>query len=129
MAFRVFSPSSLAIQLAETVRKIRKFLQGVQGAPDAVTRLIEALDDLHGNLNHSKLLVDRLSTTGDSSGSLVALTALEGCRTRVERLGRLGYATAANAEDMGCLEFSVRRKFKITRARYETLQLYCSTQL
>ena len=86
----VFAVVSLAIQLAETVRKIRKFLQGAQGAPDAVTRLIEALDDLHGNLNHAKFLVDQLSTTRDSSGSLVALTnALEGCRTRVERLGRL----------------------------------------
>lgn len=54
-----FAVVSLAIQLANTVQQVSKFLRNVQEGPREVIKLIEILDQLHGTLDHVRQLIEQ----------------------------------------------------------------------
>lgn len=72
------------------MRQISKFLRRVKGAPVEVVRLADNVDQLQGNLNHAKLLIDQQSAASGVPASLEALmSALEHCKARVRWLDEL----------------------------------------
>lgn len=82
-----FAVVSLAIQLLESVQKIRRFLHSVQDAPEEVRNLAESLDLLHEQLDQTRLLVQQQDGLTDHLGTAAPLTnALANCKTKVERL-------------------------------------------
>lgn len=54
-----FDVISLVIQLVETVRDVRRFLQSVSEAPGALKRLIDQLEQLELILESIKSIVER----------------------------------------------------------------------
>lgn len=54
-----FAVVSLAIQLVETGEKISKFLSSVRDAPNEVTKLNQALDQLNSTLKQVSYLLEQ----------------------------------------------------------------------
>ncbi|KAE9365956.1 hypothetical protein N431DRAFT_385949 [Stipitochalara longipes BDJ] len=80
---------SLAIQLVDSVREIRRFLRDVSEAPKELKRLIDLLEQLELILENIAALVDRqkqgaAQTDIDLSGSI--LRAMETCESKLKML-------------------------------------------
>lgn len=81
---------SLAIQLADTVQRISKFLKNVQDAPKEVFRLIETLDELQDTFDNVRQLIDQQFVILRLPGSPVFITkAMENCEKQIQALETL----------------------------------------
>ena len=82
-----FAVISLAIQLAETGKKISTFITNVQDAPSEVVRLGQVLDQLSGTLKQVSHLLEQQYLVLRLPGSPVFITnALENCEKRIKGL-------------------------------------------
>ncbi|KAF7506410.1 hypothetical protein GJ744_011764 [Endocarpon pusillum] len=78
---------SLALQLANTVQQVSKFLRDVRDAPKEVVRLIETLDQLHNTLDGVRQLLEQQFVVLRLPGSPDSITkALENCEKQVKTL-------------------------------------------
>jgi integrase len=95
-----FAVVSLAIQLANTIQQISKFLRNVHDAPKEVVRLVDMLDQLHGTLDHARQLIEQQFIILRLPGSPEFITkALENCEKQVKALERFANQARKGFDD------------------------------
>ena len=82
-----FAVVSLAIQLAETINDISKFLHSVRDAPAELAGLVETLDQMHGTVDQVRYLLEQQFSVQRLPGSPMFITSALGlCEKRVKTL-------------------------------------------
>jgi len=76
--------ASLAIQLVDSVRKIRRFFRTLKGAPEELHRLLDLLEHMELMLDHIGKMADP-----DSDISPSVLKAIQTCEKALSKLGAI----------------------------------------
>ena len=103
-----FAVVSAAIQLAQTINQINKFLRNVSEVPKELSALTEDLDILYALLAHVRGLVEQHQDTPCTPSPTESITliasALETCKTRIDLLSRFLKGTKRTVESQSRLQ-------------------------
>lgn len=110
---------SLAIQLVDSVREIRRFIRSVSDAPKELSRLVDLLDQLEMIFEQIVMLVEKQERArlGNPDVLAIVMRAIKMCETKLEMIEKVVEAstqasstTSRSKRTLGSLRLACKKK-------------------